>query len=129
MDFVYEEVLDLWVAECELWGKRVDVRLYCQDDDDFAALATKVLSDIETHRAQLEFALIDKLLPMCAAHREQQITADELLSRLILAAVDFDTIDIMYTLIWSDSGLFGGHAIILNWDPEADFKAEVSIAG
>jgi hypothetical protein len=129
MDFKYNEVLDLWVAETDFLGMKIKVRLYCSDDDNFAALAGKVLRDVRSKWESLKAAMVAELYPQYREQGNREISADEFFSHLNLKAIDFDTIDIMYTLFCSDSGMFGGHSIQVLWDPDADFHADVSLVG
>jgi len=129
MEFSYNEVLDLWIAEAECRGRQVQVRLYCRDDADFSGLGCKAIRDVELHWESLKTAIISDLLPQFNELSGQQATADEFLARLILTTIDFDAVDIMYTLFWSDGGLFGGHSIQVLWDPERQFHADVSLVG
>lgn len=129
MEFKYDEVLDLWVAETDFQEMKIKVRLYCRDDDAFTALAAKALNDVKSKWEQLKAAMIAELYPEYCDQGNREISADEFSSLLHLKTIDFDTIDIMYTLFCSDSGLFGGHSIQVLWDPEAVFHADVSLVG
>jgi hypothetical protein len=129
VEFKYDEVLDLWVAETLFRGQKIRVRLYCRKDADFSNLANKAISEVSSHWDSLKNAVVSELLPVYAEQSNRDIAADEFFSRLVLKTIDFDAIDIMYTMFWSDSGLFGGHSIQVFWDPEKEFHADVSLAG
>jgi len=126
VEFKYDEVLDLWVAETEFRDTKIKVRLYCRKGPDFLSLGSKALSDVNSHWELLKNAIVSELLPQ---YDKQDLTADEFFSRLVLRTIDLDTVDIMYTLFWSDSGLFGGHSIQVLWDPNEQFHADVSLVG
>lgn len=129
MEFKYDEVLDLQVAETLYRGQKIKIRLYCRDEDDFSNLANKAISDVDSHWESLRTAIVSKLLPEYNEESNQRLTPDEFFSRLVLQTIDYDARDIMYTLLWSDSGLFGGHSITVSWDPEVKFRANVSLFG
>ncbi|MCE9527681.1 MAG: DUF2262 domain-containing protein [Planctomycetales bacterium] len=129
MEFKYDEVLDLWVAEAVFRGQTIEVRLYCRKDADFSSLATKAIVDMNSHWELLKTAVVSELLPEYNEESSQKVSSDEFFSRLVLKTIDFDARDIMYTLLWSDSGLFGGHSIQVFWDPEEEFHADVSLVG
>ncbi len=131
MEFKYDEVLDLWVSHTDLLGQPIKVRLYCSDDADVPTLAAKVMYDVKSQWESLKTAIVAELFPQYREQvsQEQELTADEFFSRLALQTLDFDSVDIMYTLFWSDSGLFGGHSIQVLWDPEERFHADVSLVG
>jgi hypothetical protein len=127
--FTYDEILDLYVSEATLFGRKVKVRLYCSDDANFSALAGKALNDVESQWDPLKKAIVAELYPHYSEQADQGHSADEFFLRLSLKTIDFDTVDIMYTLFWSDGGLFGGHSIQVLWDPDVHFHAEVSLVG
>jgi hypothetical protein len=129
MDFKYDEILDLWVSDTDYRGQKIKIRLYCCDDDDFSNLANKALCDVDSHWELLKAAIVSKLLADYNEEWGQRLTPDEFFSRLTLVTIDFDARDIMYKLLWSDSGLFGGHSIKVSWDPEVTFDANISIFG
>jgi hypothetical protein len=129
VEFRYDEVLDLQVAETLFRGQKIKVRLYCPDDDDFSSLAAKAISDVSAHWEPLKTAVVSRLLPDYNQESHEELTCDEFFSRLVLQTIDFDARDIMYKLLWSDSGLFGGHSIKVSWDPEEPFHARVSLVG
>lgn len=129
MEFKYDEVLDLWVAEAIFRGLKINVRLYCRKDADFSSLASKAMDDVSSHWDSLKAAVVSKLLPEYNEESNQDVTSDEFFTHLVLKTIDFDARDVMYTLFWSDSGLFGGHSIQVFWDPEEQFHADVSLVG
>jgi hypothetical protein len=129
VDFKYDEVIDLWVAETDFRGQRIEVRLYCRDDADFQSLASKVVNDVNSQWDSLKTAVISELHSAYNEESNRRLTADKFFSYLVLETIDFDARDIMYTLFWSDSGLFGGHSIQVHWDPEEKFRADVSLVG
>ena len=128
-DFTYNEVLDLWIALVEFRRQKIEVRLYCRNDDDFSILASRALGDLESHWEPIRNAIVSELLPSYNQESDQALTADEFFSRLVLQTIDFDARDVMYRLFWSDSGLFGGHSIKVLWDPAEEFHARVSLVG
>lgn len=129
MDFKYEEVLDLWVGAANFLGREIKIRLYCRDDADRNALAMKALNDLQLHWDSLKNAIASQLYPEYCSAIDNHLSREEFISRIILTTVDFDTIDIMYTLFFSESGLFGGHCVQVLWDPENEFSVNVSLAG
>lgn len=129
MQFKYDEVLDLMVTETLFQGQKIKIRLLCQDDADLSNLASKAIADVSSHWDSLATAVVSELLPHFNEESNQELTGNEFFSRLVLKTIDFDASDIMYTLFWSDSGLFGGHSIQVLWDPEKEFHAIVSLVG
>lgn len=128
-DFSYNEILDLWVANRRFLSYDIKVRLYCRANDDFHQLSEKAVADIETHWDSLRAAIIEELLPQYCDHAPAEIDGEEFFSQIKLQTIDFDTRDVMYTIFFSDGGMFGGHGIQVLWDPEEKFSAHVSLVG
>lgn len=128
-DFTYHEVLDLWITKRSFLDREIEVRLYCGDNDNFSRLAEKALEDVGANWELLKQAICDELLPQNLDHADADVDPNAFFSRLTLQTIDLDAIDIMYTLFFSDGGLFGGHGIQVLWDPEEDFAADVSLVG
>ncbi|MCR9202870.1 MAG: DUF2262 domain-containing protein [Planctomycetaceae bacterium] len=128
-DFAYNEVLDLWIANRKFLSYDIEVRLYCDKKDDFQQLAENAVSDIAAHWESVKAAIIAELLPQHLDHASKEITGDEFFSQLTMQTIDLDAVDIMYTIIFADGGLFGGHGIQVLWDPEEEFSADVSLVG
>ncbi len=129
MEFTYDEVLDLQVANVKCVGRDIEVRLYCGDAADMPALATRAIRDVENQWDALQEAIVGELLSSYNAEPATQLSAQEFWSRLVFETIDYDAIDVMYTLFFGDDGLFGGHAIQVSWDPEEPFHATVTVAG
>lgn len=128
-DFAYNEVLDLWIATRKFLSYDIEVRLYCDEKDDFEQLAEKAVSDVETHWDSVKAAIIEELLPQYLNHASEEISGEGFFSQLTMRTIDLDAVDIMYTMFFADGGLFGGHGIQVLWDPEQHFCAHVSLVG
>jgi len=128
-DFTYHEVLDLWIAKRSFLDREIEVRLYCSGDDNFCSLAKKTLDDVRANWELLKQAICEELLPQYLDHAVEDVDADAFFSKLTLQTIDMDAVDIMYTIFFSDAGLFGGHGIQVLWDPEKEFTADVSLVG
>jgi len=129
VEFKYDEVLDLWIAQTDFRGQAIKVRLYCRKDADFSDLAAMAISDVSSHWDLLKSAVISELLSAYNEESSQELKPDEFFSYMVLKTIDFDARDIMYTLFWSDSDRFGGHSIQVLWDPDEEFHADVSLVG
>lgn len=128
-DFAYNEVLDLWIANRKFLNYDIEVRFYCDKKDDFQQLAENAVSDVATHWESVKAAIIAELLPQYLDRASKEITGDEFFSQLTMQTIDLDAVDIMYTIIFADGGLFGGQGIQVLWDPEEEFSADVSLVG
>lgn len=101
----------------------------CRKDSDFSKIAEKVVSEVDSNWDSLKMAIASELFPQYVEDSNHSLTIDEFFARLILKTIDYDAKDVFYTIFWSDAGLFGGHSIQVLWDPEREFRVDISLVG
>ena len=132
MQFTYDKRIDYWVTPVTLKGQKIRLRIIRDyPENDLESIAEEILERIRENWKAIEKNICDSLHNLYnEGWAEPEAGSPRLSREQFLEKIRLSWIDVMeeesMSLIFTDSGLFGGHVVDLFWTPEKMYEAIIA---